>query len=129
MRVKRCDCINGSSVRKTRKQRGEDYDLLTTIVRNEWGWKGMFVSDWNAGKDAVLAMKAGNEMLQPGQDKQYQAILDAVKSGKLSLDILNKNVKRILELVVRSHNFKGYNYSNEPNLKAHAKTVREVGAD
>ena len=107
----------------------EDYNLLTTIVRDEWGWKGMFVSDWNAGKDAVLAMKAGNEMLQPGQDKQYQAILDAVKSGKLSMDILNKNVKRILELVVRSHNFNNYNYANEPNLKAHAKTVREVGAD
>ena len=107
----------------------QNRDLLTTIVRDEWGWKGMFVSDWNAGDDAVAAMEAGNDMLQPGQDKQYQAILDAAKSGKLSMDILNANVRRILEYIVKTHNFKGYPYQNEPPLKAHAQTVREVGAD
>ena len=107
----------------------QNYDLLTTIVRDEWGWKGMYVSDWNAGDDAVAAMLAGNDMLQPGQDKQYQAILEAAKNGKLPMEVLDANVKRILEYVIKTHNFKGYKYSNEPNLKAHAKTVREVGAD
>ena len=107
----------------------QNHELLTTIVRDEWGWKGMYVSDWNAGDDAVAAMKAGNDMLQPGQDKQYQAILAAAKSGELSMDILNANVKRILEYVVKTHNFKGYNYQNTPDLKAHAQVVREVGAD
>ena len=107
----------------------QNRDLLTTIVREEWGWKGMYVSDWNAGDDAVAAMLAGNDMLQPGQDKQYQAIYDAAKSGKLSMEILNANVKRILEYIVKTHNFMGYSYNNEPNLKAHARTVREVGAD
>ena len=107
----------------------QNHELLTTIVRDEWGWKGMYVSDWNAGDDAVAAMKAGNDMLQPGQDRQYQAILAAAKSGELSLDILNANVKRILEYVVKTHNFKGYKAGNNPNLKVHAKVVREVGAD
>ena len=107
----------------------QNYDLLTTIVRDEWGWKGMYVSDWNAGDDAVAAMLAGNDMLQPGQDKQYQAILEAARNGKLPMEVLDANVKRILEYVIKTHNFKGYKYSNEPNLKAHAKTVREVGAD
>ena len=107
----------------------QNHELLTTIVRDEWGWKGMYVSDWNAGDDAVAAMKAGNDMLQPGQDKQYQAILAAAKSGELSMDILNANVKRILEYVVKTHNFKGYKASNNPDLKAHAQVVREVGAD
>ena len=107
----------------------QNHELLTTIVRDEWGWKGMYVSDWNAGDDAVAAMQAGNDMLQPGQDKQYQAILAAAKDGSLSMDILNANVKRILEYVVKTHNFKGYKASNEPNLKAHARIVREVGAD
>lgn len=60
----------------------QNRELLTTIVRDEWGWKGMFVSDWNAGDDAVAAMLAGNDMLQPGQDKQYKAILEAAKSGE-----------------------------------------------
>ena len=107
----------------------QNHELLTTIVRDEWGWKGMYVSDWNAGDDAVAAMKAGNDMLQPGQDKQFQAILAAAKSGELSMDVLNANVKRILEYVVKTHNFKGYKATNNPNLKAHAQVVREVGAD
>lgn len=107
----------------------QNRDLLTTIVRDEWGWKGMYVSDWNAGDNAVAAMQAGNDMLQPGNDKQYQAILEAAKSGELSMDVLNANVKRILEYIVKTHNFKGYQYSNEPDLKAHAQVVREVGAD
>ena len=107
----------------------QNYELLTTIVRDEWGWKGMYVSDWNAGDDAVAAMLAGNDMLQPGQDKQYQAILEAAKSGKLPMEVLDANVKRILEYVVKTHNFKAYKYNNEPDLKAHAQVVREVGAD
>ena len=107
----------------------QNHELLTTIVRDEWGWKGMYVSDWNAGDDAVAAMLAGHDMLQPGQDKQYQAILEAAKSGKLPMAVLDANVKRILEYVVKTHNFKGYKYHNAPDLKAHAKVVREVGAD
>ena len=107
----------------------QNHELLTTIVRDEWGWKGMYVSDWNAGDDAVAAMNAGNDMLQPGQDKQYQAILAAAKSGELSMEILNANVKRILEYIVKTHNFKGYKAGNNPDLKAHAQVVREVGAD
>ena len=89
----------------------------------------MYVSDWNAGDDAVAAMLAGNDMLQPGQPKQYDAILEAAKNGKLPMAVLDANVKRILQYVVKTHNFKGYKYNNAPNLKAHAKTVREVGAD
>ena len=107
----------------------QNHELLTTIVRDEWGWKGMYVSDWGGGDNAVEAMKAGNDMLQPGSDKQYQDILAAAKTGQLSMDILNANVKRILEYIVKTHNFKGYKATNEPNLKAHAQVVREVGAD
>ncbi len=107
----------------------QNRDLLTTIVRDEWGWKGMYVSDWNAGDDAVAAMLAGNDMLQPGQDKQYQAIFEAAKNGTLPVEVLDANVKRILEYVVKTHNFKGYKYDNNPDLKAHAQTVREVGAE
>ena len=115
----------------------QNYELLTTIVRDEWGWKGMYVSDWNAGDDAVAAMKAGNDMLQPGQDKQYQAILAAAKSGELSMDILNANVKRILEYVIKTNSYKELRSKelrsrfmcSAENLKAHAQVVREVGAD
>ena len=118
----------------------QNHELLTTIVRDEWGWKGMYVSDWNAGDDAVAAMLAGNDMLQPGQDKQYQAILAAAQSGELPMDVLNANVKRILEYVVKTTNFRSEKLKGKSeklavpmcsakNLKAHARVVREVGAD
>ena len=118
----------------------QNYELLTTIVRDEWGWKGMYVSDWGGGDNAVAAMQAGNDMLQPGQDKQYEAILAAVKSGQLPIDVLNANVKRILEYVVKTHNFKNAQSTMHhaqlaaptcpaENLKAHAQVVRKVGAD
>lgn len=107
----------------------QNHELLTTIVRDEWGWKGMYVSDWGGGDNAVAAMQAGNDMLQPGSDMQYQVILAAAKNGQLSMEVLDANVKRILEYVVKTHNFRGYAYTNTPDLKAHAQVVREVGAD
>lgn len=107
----------------------EDKGLLTNILRNDWDYQGFVVSDWNAGDDAVASMFAGNDMLQPGQDKQYKAIYEAAKSGKLPMEVLDNNVRRILNVLVKTHTFAGYNYSNEPDLKTHARTVREVGAD
>lgn len=107
----------------------EDKGLLTDILRKDWGFQGFVVSDWNAGKDAVAAMQAGNDMLQPGQDKQYKAIYEAAKTGKLPMSVLDNNIKRILKVLVKTHSFANYAYTNEPNLKAHAKVVREVGAD
>ena len=105
----------------------EDIDLTEYILRDEWGFKGMVMSDWNAGTDAVTSMKAGNDMLQPGQDRQYKAILEAVQNG--TLDEANRNVKRILEMVVKCHTFDNYKYANETNLKAHAQVDRTIGAE
>ena len=107
----------------------EDIDLTEYILRDEWGFKGMVMSDWNAETDAVTSMKAGNDMLQPGQDRQYKAILEAVQNGTLDEAVLNRNVKRILEMVVKCHTFDNYKYANETNLKAHAQVDRTIGAE
>ena len=107
----------------------EDIDLTENILRDEWGFKGMVMSDWNAGKDAVTSMIAGNDMLQPGQERQYKAIFEAVQNGTLDEAILDRNIKRILEMVVKCHSFAGYKYANETDLKAHSQVDREVGAE
>lgn len=107
----------------------EDIDLTEYILRDEWGFKGVVMSDWNAGTDAVASMKAGNDMLQPGQDRQYKAILEAVQNSTLDEAVLNRNVKRILEMVVKCHTFGNYKYANETNLKAHAQIDRTIGAE
>lgn len=107
----------------------EDEGLTETILRNEWGFKGMVVSDWNAGTDAVASMVAGNDMMQPGQPRQYEMILAAVKNGELKEEILDRSVSRVLELVVRCNSFAEYKYPNETDLKAHAKVDRKIGAE
>jgi beta-glucosidase len=74
-------------------------------------------------------MIAGNDMLQPGQERQYNAIYEAVKNGQLEEKILDRNVKRVLELVVKSNTFNNKSYPNETDLKAHAAISRKVGTE
>ena len=107
----------------------EEYDLLTTILRKEWGFKGMVMTDWFGGKDAVAQMKAGNDLLMPGVPKQRSAIIEAVKNGSLPIEILNTNAQRVIELVLISPSYKKLAYSNNPDLKAHALVSRSSAAE
>ncbi len=107
----------------------ESPELQTNVLRDDWGFDGMVMTDWFGGKDAPAQMVAGNDMLQPGTDKQYQAIVDAVNEGKLDQAVLDRNVKRILEMIVKTPRFKGYEYSNNPDLKAHAAVTRQSATD
>ena len=107
----------------------EDRDLTETILREEWGWNGLVMSDWNAGKDAVASIKAGNDMLQPGQARQREAILAAAKDGSLDVALIDLSVKRTLEFVLKCHTPNGYVYPNETDLKGHAQVVRQYGAE
>ena len=116
----------------------ENHDLLTTILRDEWGYKGLVMTDWMAGSDPIRRdggtdrianMKAGNDLIEPGQSVDTKTIEEAVKSGKLDVSVLNRNVRRILELIVKTPRFKGYKYSDAPDLKAHAIVTRNSAAE
>ena len=107
----------------------ENRELLTTILRDEWGYRGMVMTDWFGGKDAQAMVNAGNDLLMPGTPQQYEAILSAVKEGGISEADLNRNVKHILSLIVASPRFKGYAYSNRPDLQAHAEVTRQSAAE
>ena len=107
----------------------ESKELVTTILRDEWGYEGTVMTDWFGGKDGAKQMWAGNDMLQPGKDEQFDSIVAGVKSGKLDEADLNHNVQRVLNLVERSPRFQGYQFSNKPDLKAHAAVTRQSAAE
>lgn len=107
----------------------ESRDLLTTILRDEWGFKGTVMTDWFGGKNAPAQVHAGNDLLMPGYPKQMTDIVEAVKSGALAEADIDMNVKRILNLILESPRYKGYKYSNKPDLKAHATVTRQSAAE
>ena len=96
----------------------ENYDLLTNILRDEWGFKGLVMSDWWAGADAVAQMNAGNDLLMPGC-YQRQELLDAIKYKNIDEKVLDRNLNRVLTYILKTPRYKGYVYSNKPDLKAH----------
>ena len=107
-------------------------DLLTNILRNDWGYKGIVETDW-IGKREDLPVEqevaAGNDLIMPGYPAQVKDIVNAVKSGKLDVNDVDRNVRRMLEYIVKTPRFKGYKYSGEPDLKAHAAITRQSSTE
>ena len=107
----------------------ESNDLLTKILRNDWGFEGYVMTDWGGGSDVVAQMKAGNDMIQPGQTKQIEEIIAAVKGGKLDEKILDRNISRILKIMLKAPRYNNYKYSSTPDLTAHAAVTRQAATD
>lgn len=90
------------------------YRLLTEILRNEWGFDGIVMTDWYAtqdlsgnndkqygASDAALCIKAGNDLIMPGSRKDIDRILEALKSSTLTEEELHLSAKRILKVIRR----------------------------
>ncbi|HXK09332.1 MAG TPA: glycoside hydrolase family 3 N-terminal domain-containing protein [Vicinamibacteria bacterium] len=103
--------------------------LLTGVLRDDWAFDGLVMTDWFGGRDAVAQMKAGNDLLMPGTAAQQKALLAALESGELRQDLLDRNVARILELIRRTPSFKRYAHSDAPDLRAHAQVAREAATE
>lgn len=109
-----------------------NYDLLTKVLRQDWGFKGIVMTDW-IGERADLpisdVVKAGNDLLMPGFPTQVNHIIEGVKSGKIDIKDVDRNVRNMLEYIVKTPRFKGYKFSNTPNLKAHAAITRQSSTE
>ena len=104
-------------------------DLLTALLRQEWGFKGLVMTDWYGGQNPVAQLRAGNDLLMPGTTAQTQALLAAAQSGQLTPAQLDANVTRVLELVLQSPTFKGDSYTSRPALTADAAVARQAAAE
>ena len=106
-----------------------NYWLLTTILRDEWGYKGIVMTDWTAPRDAAAQVSAGNDLLMPGKKEQIDDIISAVQKGRLKMADVDKCVRRMLEYIVKTPRFHSYVNSDAPDLGAHAVIARKASAE
>lgn len=104
-------------------------DLVATILRDEWGFKNIVMTDWNGGRDVVAQMKSRNNVIMPGKTSQIDEIIAAVKDGTLDIKVIDKNVEEVLNIILTTPSFKKYKYSNNPDLTAHAVIARSAASE
>ena len=107
----------------------ENRELLTTILREEWGFDGIVMTDWTGLRNTAAQIQAGNDLMEPGADSQIKDIMDKVKSGVLKESDLDICVKRILQYLTKTPAFRAYKYTNKPDLKAHADVTRRSATE
>ena len=107
----------------------ESKGLLTDVLRTDWGFKGIVMTDWTPIRNTAAQVAAGNDLMEPGMDMQVNALVSSIKSGKVSIEDVDACCRRMLEYIVRTPSFKGYRFSNKPDLKAHAEITRQSATE
>ncbi|MFA5450219.1 MAG: glycoside hydrolase family 3 C-terminal domain-containing protein, partial [Clostridia bacterium] len=109
---------------------GEDKNLLTQILREEWGYQGLVVSDWGAVSDRVKGVWAGLDLQMPSSNGEHdKMIVNAVKSGKLDIDDLDTAVTRVLRFVFKCHEVYEKNKGYKADYKKHHALARRAAAE
>ena len=105
----------------------EHNQLLNEILKDEWGFEGLVVSDWGAVRNRVAALKAGLDWEMPGpQDLRVKAVVEAVRSGELDEAVLDESVRRILRIVYKARETpKGGTF----DVDAHHDLARKIASE
>ncbi|GAB5526191.1 MAG: beta-glucosidase [Roseivirga sp.] len=103
--------------------------LLTEVLREDWGFEGLVMTDWFGGRDAAAQIGAGNDLLEPGTKKQWEALTEAAENGDLPLSVIDRAASRILTLIFQTRKLQDYTYGNNPDLKAHAEITRQSASE
>lgn len=100
-----------------------NYDICTKAARDEWGFKGMIMTDWTtttastAGEcTASGCMRAGNDIVMPGADSDHEDIRAALANGSLSLDELRRCVYHTVRVILQSNQYEGAVSYYEENM-------------
>lgn len=110
------------------EQSSQNKRTLTDILRDEWGFEGLVVSDWGAIKERAKAIAAGLDLEMPGNDgASDDLVMEAIQSGELSEDELDKCVERVLTLVFKA--IDSHDDSIKWDKNAHHLLARKVAAE
>ncbi len=107
----------------------ETPELLNDIVRQEWKFNGVFMTDFDGYGSAVAKVRAGNNMLMGGNMEEVKELAAALNDKTLDESTLGKNLVYNMQLKVNSPRSKGYQPSLKPDLEAHAKVAREAATE
>ena len=107
----------------------QDSWLLSDVLRGEWGFQGLVMTDWTGRRDTAAQIEAGCDLMEPGKHSQIRELVRKVKKGELPEAALDTCVRRVLELIVKTPTFKGYRPSLQPDLEAHATVAREAAEE
>ncbi len=106
----------------------QDHWLLTEVLRDEWGFDGLVVSDWGAVDDNIAAVGAGLDLEMPSTGGVSAArLVDAVKNGELDEAVLDGAVARVLQLLDRA--LPGTEADDTVDLEANHTLARTVGTE
>ncbi len=107
----------------------ENKHLLTDILRKEWGFDGIVITDWGASNDHALGVAAGSnlEMPNPGLDSA-RGLIEAVNSGKISMEDVDARVDELLDAVI-TLSVKSKNRSEDFDKSAHHAIARRAAAE
>ena len=105
--------------------------LLTKVLREEWGFDGMMMTDWGATRDRIAGVIAGLDLDMPGGIwENRKSIIEAARSGKIPIKVLNTAVTRVLKLIEDAQNVKIKKIDNmESLLEKNAQLAIEIAVD
>ena len=107
----------------------ESRDLLRKILRKDFGFKGLVVTDWTGKRNTPKQLNAGSDLLMGGNPDQTEHILQSLKDGSLKMSDPDRAVTKMLELVVKCPSNNGNVRTLKPDLEKHAKLCRESAAE
>ncbi len=105
----------------------ENKRLITDILRGEWGFDGIVMSDWGGTFDRCAGLRAGEDLEMPGDtDVSVRKVCDAVSDGTLAEEELDKNVERLLDFADR---FATVSKTDAFDIDAHSSLAADIAAD
>lgn len=107
---------------------GESKRMINDILRGEWGFKGIVISDWGAVNDRIAGIKAGLDLEMPGNNGMNDKhIIEAVKNGTLKEEELDKVALRMIKFAFEAKDNEGKGY--KPDFEKHHALTRKAAAN
>ncbi len=122
-------CIMTSYNRLNGFYTAENPELLKTIVRQEWGFDGFFITDFDGKGSAVAKLRAGTNLLMSGHEEEYAEIKAALKRRTLDERTLDEDLTEFVKFKLNSPRANGHVATGKPDLKAHAEIARRAAAE